>query len=324
MYKKLIIRLIFGFFLFVVLDRIIFMLTAFPTENLASSIMLKPCLYYPPKTDMIAIGASHMQTGLNPEVFKEETGFSIFNASAMARGFVSTYYIFRELYAKIKKPRLVIMDIPWEGLDRNNSFSGLGPFDFNYLSRRNKLDYLWRYKPSDVKLFFKTYAFRRYSLFHSSLKSEEDFKASVLAKFGEIDSLGYCAPPMSLNDSLAARELDRIQRRFDFKGKLVIEYDKLRGIKDILRFCKKNDIKIVIVETPECNIWREKQHREEYTVFMQSLVDEFGVTYISFNTPDNPIIGDVSNFVDMDHLNAKGARLWTKQLSKELKKRGII
>ena len=290
MYKKLIIRLILGFCLFVVLDRVIYRFTAFPTSSLASSIMLKPCLFNPPKTDMIAIGASHMQTGLNPEVFRKETGFSIFNASAMARGFVSTYYIFRELYMKVEKPRLIIMDIPWEGLDRNNSFSGLGPFDFDYLSNKNRLDYLWRYKPSDIKLFFKTYAFRRYSYFHSSLQSEVDFKASVLAKFGEMDSLGYCAPPKALDDTLAAKELDRIERRFDFKGKLVIEYDKLRGIKDILKFCRENDMKIVLVETPECNIWREKQHREEYDAFMQSLVEEFGVTYIRLQhgrQPDN-------------------------------------
>ena len=175
MRKKLVIYLIVAFALAIILDRLIFKFvyiketmdtyTSFPTIQLLTK---------PVPSDVWAIGASHIGFGLDTDEFEKSSGMTLLNAQAPGRSYESNVYFTYELLGKIRKPKLVLLDVAWMAFKPNPEIK-VHAVDFQYISLRNKLRYILFHFPSSLKYLSKLYSFRYNTIFYKSQETNQNF-----------------------------------------------------------------------------------------------------------------------------------------------------
>ncbi|MBK8226912.1 MAG: hypothetical protein IPK70_07030 [Flavobacteriales bacterium] len=107
---------------------------------------------------------------------------------------------------------------------------------------------------------------------------------------------------------------------FDDDGKLAPASSlALSSLDSIIAHCAKERIMLCLVSTPVHESYRSRLPRE-FSSLHDSLAREFGSRGVKVLLYSDLFPGD-SLFADSDHLNAKGARLFTQRLMEDIRKR---
>lgn len=94
----------------------------------------------------------------------------------------------------------------------------------------------------------------------------------------------------------------------------------------IISFCKAKNYKIILITTPLTGLYLEKIPKTlkvEYNNFLFELANRYEISYLDYSS-DNRFMNNQELFMNTDHLNKKGAELFTKIVIEDLKKLGII
>lgn len=96
-----------------------------------------------------------------------------------------------------------------------------------------------------------------------------------------------------------------------------VSQDYIDSLMDIIDYCKKHDIELTLFSTPMPPMrLADMGNYDTYIAFINELIAETGVNYYDFNLCRQEYLPlDATHFADTDHLNRKGAELFTTMFS---------
>jgi len=110
-----------------------------------------------------------------------------------------------------------------------------------------------------------------------------------------------------------------------FSDELDLDERKIMLYRDLIEVCKREDIKLVFVESPIYYPDRRMTQRDiELECIIRNLARESGVPFISITQDTHPVFKDHKLFKDVLHLNDGGSIVFSKIVSIEMRKKGII
>lgn len=119
--------------------------------------------------------------------------------------------------------------------------------------------------------------------------------------------------------------IDEITIKDKFSSDLNLDDRKLVLYGEFIDVCKKNNIDLVLIESP---IYYPHCKMTERDVRLQGIIRrlalESGVPFISITQDTHPVFRDHSLFKDVLHLNDKGSVLFSEIVCAELKKRKLV
>lgn len=276
-------------------------------------------IFYPPKRwkdfykqqqnsiDVVFLGASLCNKSYNPKIFDQLTNQNSFNMGSSIQTVSTSYFVLDEVL-KYQKPKVIFLDLFTRNLTYQTQIEGVR-YNLNYM----KFDEHW------MSLFWNGLSFKE--------KIEYLFPA-----FSMRDQLGRIAkyPTNNIDTS-------RIKNLYDNKGYVrsirrctisklkSMESDKFDWFVDrmtqrnmhyldlIISKCKKNDIKLVLVNSPLPKILYREIDLAGFEKYLSDLSRENNIAYLNLNKVELSL-KDTVHFKD-HHLNKWGSEIVTKYLA---------
>ena len=247
----------------------------------------------PDKYDIIFFGSSHAYCCFNPLVINEETGLDSYVIATQKQPLWATYYYIDEAI-KRQSPQLVVLECytaskTEEYSDDATNYTFTDDFPFGI----NKLKMIMEAAPRD-KRFDLLFKFTKYHSRWSELTADDfGYKPDRLHDWLN----GYC---MLTGTKPDAEKLS--SAGYDDIIPLTGKNDK--WLKNIIRLCKENSAKLLIVKTPS----NETATERGYYNAVAEIATENGVEFIDYND----LYGEIGlkmneDFFDHAHLNHRGA-----------------
>jgi hypothetical protein len=187
--------------------------------------------------DVVMIGGSHMNGGLDPNVLWKRQGISSYNYATGGQPIDVNYYLLKEVLKKQKSP-LVVLDTFYLGMTAEYGETG---FVSNVLDNvnlsRNKLDAIWNCVPPDERLFYLL-PMLKYHFRWSSLTARDftyDSTSVYYAKGFEAGTSRYGKPISSW---------EKTEKRAAIPAK------PLDYLNKIVALCKENGCQLLLVNFP--------------------------------------------------------------------------
>lgn len=104
-------------------------------------------------------------------------------------------------------------------------------------------------------------------------------------------------------------------------SKMVFQTD-IHSEEDLLEYislCKENNIRLIFFQVPEhisCLAYHKKY--DDFNVYFQKITKESGISYLDYNNMHAYPVNTDSLFFDSDHLNFRGAELFSHRLAKDI------
>ena len=260
-------------------------------------------LRVPKEIEIVNLGSSHGMAGIKYP--KEINGYNLaLNSQTM-------YYdlkILQKYKNNIKKDGIVIIPISifsfygLEDIDNNKYYNFLnykdienGKKNIDFLYKNFYIFYNGRILPGTIKFVIKSLINKKFDYQYYELKEK---------KWEEKDLI---------NEAIETG-----------KKHLAIKEVNISFVKEILDFCDNNNLKSVLVTTPQSylynNIIGEKNYQERIYDIIALLQKEKDFIYLDYSH-DKRFEREMELFYDDDHLNKKGANLFTKILLDDINKK---
>jgi hypothetical protein len=248
--------------------------------------------------DILILGSSYAIRSFVPSIISDSIGMSCYNAGQAGNGIICAYARLN-IFMKKHKPKMVIY--------------ALSP-QYDYLSGEDGIKYLSVLKPyysySTVSRLFDTFGngneaiklksnlFTYNSIFPDVIKGVLESSCEGLKGYKPL--YGEYKPKKQLEDT----------------RKNIIDTKKLQCLEEFVQLCKKERLTLLFVNTP---IYEEKTVNPALYLPEKELASKYNIPVI--NDIRHPLIYNKKElFYDSQHLNDKGARLYSSLLSSNLKK----
>lgn len=276
--------------------------------------------------DTVFIGASHCFRAYDPALFTELTGKSSFNLGSSAQHYDTTYYLLREA-ARYNDIQTVYLDMTYKFLLLNREGQDL--VQANIIS-----DYM---RPSLNKLEFITATSEARHYTNRFLPFRREWQ-----KLGDLSYLKEVWAKKQTEEYKSYAPIVREQEHYVGKGFVYAEeeldaeaitwWDNFTPIADdmagegtymlsyidkIVEFCKERGIRLIFVTPPYYDRYLEQvgPYDQAYG-FVRELAEQYEVPYLDFNLCREEYLNlDADSFLDVDHLNGKGAKAVTRLLA---------
>lgn len=240
--------------------------------------------------DIAVFGSSHAYRGYDPRIFQEKMGKKLFNFGSSAQSIPNSYIYINNETQKAKYD-LVILDLLvtiFENRDLESSII----LTRNVSDDKIAMDILKEEK--DIRLLNINLA--------RHLIMNDDF----YYKNPDYISHGF----VSKTDSMKTPDKMRDYKAFDPSPRAVERF------KDILEYCRQNDVPLVLVNQPrpkETNV----QKNNEFIEFVQEANEVYDFPFYDYSMEHNLPTG--SNFYDLGHMNQSGVENFNARLIVDLK-----
>lgn len=260
--------------------------------------------------DVLIMGNSRAFSHYSPQVLDSILNINSYNIGIGGHPF-NVQYLRYQLYEKHnKKPQLIIQNIDFVtffhaniGHEREQVFPFVNdPFLRNELTNYGftKFElYLPLYRYFGYQMVIKNGLFEFFRIKHYNAQPSDK---------------GY-RPEQGNWDGTELNKITKIEPAMDSSTiQLFDEY---------LAHCKKNDIKIVMVNTPVYYIATQKLvNATRFNDLIRGFSKKYDIPYLDYT--NDPICYDTTYFHIAEHLNKKGAELFTTKLANDLKVMNIL
>lgn len=244
--------------------------------------------------DVVIIGSSHAYRGYDPFVFTQ-LGLSVFNLGSSAQAPLNTYWIVKE-YLDSTNTGLLILDT-YEGVMQGTGLESTSDLTQNQPSDAAAAGMAWSLRDlRGMNMVALRLLARNSSPFYT------DTAYAGLGFVPQPDSVKTDAPPPPKKPVVLA---PRMQYFLD----------------QTLALCRARGIPVVISSHYARRDRRGSAH-EVLARYLAQISRCTGVPYLDFT--DAPGIEDRNWFLDNNHLNATGARIFTEQLADTLEVLGYL
>jgi hypothetical protein len=142
-------------------------------------------------------------------------------------------------------------------------------------------------------------------------------QAAVLGLFKpstvQIDEFkGYVPQYLTWN-----KDFDRFKAQNPSGVRWIPDPRKIQTLVDLLEICRKNEIKVILVHSPEYLETQEFFHnRDETLQTFRGIASRFQVPFWDYS--DDPMCGNRAYFYNSQHLNYAGASVFSKSIAQRL------
>lgn len=276
--------------------------------------------------DYLFVGSSHCYRSVVPTIADEKLGGHSFNCGSSAQKLDGSLVLVKEVL-KNNCPKEIVLDVYYEMIDtiphseREELTSTYALADYMPFSV-NKVMYLLNASSSDY--YFNSFIIGRRNwrkLFDFDYireiwnkKHQKEYKEYEWAK-SEFDE-GYYA-----ERGYVAFE-GQVENVEDNTDSIRIDIDKFTDewkaeLDEIIQICKDKGIKLTVVAAPLPDKTLSRiENYTDYMKYISELLTSKNVSYFDFNNDELKIKElDESCFMDGDHLNSKGAEIYTEVLA---------
>ena len=258
--------------------------------------------------DIIIFGSSVSEVGINSSMLSKKTGLAVYNASLNGTRYMQYKGMIEEFNEYSKKNKTVVLVETYFSFEPSNSLA----FADRYFSRLyNKFLYndLYDMQP-DLVWKSKYIPFYKYiALSKDYYKNAAIGLKNILTKKIKQDSLfGFAS--VDRNWEADADEAIKNTKFFNILIDSTIEKNYINTIVKL----QKNDKKVVIVLTPM--YFKILNTKTNFTPLRNELIKIAkitGVTFLDFS--NSKISNDKTNYYNTNHLNHKGANIFSSILS---------
>lgn len=271
--------------------------------------------------DYVYLGSSHVYCDLNPEILDGKNGKNNFNLATPGQRLIESYYLLKEAdrYQEMEKVYLELYYNPSTGIlgnyqERNSVQNGWRAIDHMRLSP-TKMDALFamnpiKYYPEAVFPFIR---YREHLMDgnwikdRTNAKTTENYKKYIYNDgVTEYRDKGYYDTKKELTNLFYGRDRN--------PAEMLLTEDAEAYLRKIITYCREKDIEITLFTSPIYEL--QPMATENYDSYAQSVKEiaaEYGVPYYDFNMVKEEYlpIQYPEYFMDVGHLNAKGAELYT-------------
>jgi hypothetical protein len=245
--------------------------------------------------DLLIFGSSRAEYHYIPAIISDETGMTTYNVGREGSGI---YFHYAVLLATLEryKPKVVILDLDYRDFYFRSSNFGpdilkeVAPF---YGKINSEFDSLLIRKNYD-KIFYQSnlykYNKKVFNIISGNLRNGKKHNG-----YTPLDGFLLEIPHESSEEEF------------------IVGDDLLKVTKDFIEKAKKNNIKIILILSPSF-----KELPLDFYKYANSLPLKFKINVIN-HFKDTTFLNHPKYFHDADHLNNSGAKLYSKQVAKEIK-----
>lgn len=276
--------------------------------------------------DTLFLGSSHCFRAYDPMLYEELTGRNAFNLGSSAQNYDTSYYLLREA-ARRNHLETVYLDMHYK-------FLFIGKEDKDLVQANIISDYM---RPSLNKLEFLlcTSESRHYTNrllpFRREWKKMEDpsYLKEVWDKKRQESYRNY-EPVVREQEYYAGKGF--VSSREVLDAEAITWWENFGLIRDdmessetytlsylekIVEFCEKEKIRLIFVTAPSFDRYLEAvgPYDQAYA-YIRELAEKYGISYLDFNLCREEYLDFTEeDFLDVDHLNGRGARTLTEFLA---------
>lgn len=284
--------------------------------------------------DNICIGSSHVYRGIIPARLDELNGGHNFNLASGSQVLNGSYYALKEADRNNSLSH-VYLEVFYT-LSTKNNFSGntdpARSYTYNWRNvdymkfSPNKLEYMFTIsKPEkymDTLMPFVRYRTKldnwEYVMQTIDYKREEQYRTyEYISEWDENSDdywkQGYQSSSRTYND----------KNRFFSQGKILAENPmgetSEEYLRKILDYCRKRDIDITLFSIPVYElVLISTENYDNFISQVKAIAAEYDVEFYDFNIAKEEYlpIHQGANYIDMNHLNSKGADMFTEFFDK--------
>ena len=251
------------------------------------------------REDVLILGSSRAEHHFVPNIINEGENYSVYNCGVGGEDLLFSGIQLKESLKRYK-PKLVVVEVSPSSLfmpDTEQKIKILLPYYqrdsaiFNALTH-NKIAEKIKFA-SSIYPYNSTIA----SLMLGVFKNNVDTFRGFSPKYGTIDTTGL---------------LKTVYRGMPN----AFPQEKFTHMRHLLNTCQENDIKVVVVNSP---VYVTTSNYDAISQQIKNISSEYSNThYIDYSKHDS-VYNKVAFFKDNTHLNYKGAVIFSKALSNELK-----
>ena len=259
------------------------------------------------------IGDSHIQNGINPKYFERA-----FNLAASNENYTLTFFKLKAISEKLNQtPEVIVMPIDISSFSsfRANRYKGVSDLVSFYdwldlYETTGNTSYLFKFFIENMFAYSGQYIVINKAvpklIFGNDQKFYNGFKPRNGVIEGKKNTIERCS-----------KQADLYLRDYNYFDKTMVHY-----FKEILNYCTKNKIKVILVKLPLYKDYIEACRQyvplEAYYDSIMQITNEFdNITILDYQ---NVFDSNGEYFRNPDHLNWEGAEAFSKLLSNDLQK----
>ena len=276
--------------------------------------------------DCLYLGSSHVYCDINPFMMDELNGKNNFNLASGSQQLNGSYYLLREADRQNELEHVYLEMYYYLSTGTVGIYSG------NVLNNQRNMDYMrpslnklqYMLAASDPRQYAETFfPFVRYrsKLFDYWYvrdmvrhKETEDYRNYVMNLTDENGTV--CYPGKGYYDTtrrLTESALRWTSSCYRMEEEPLTE-DAEKYLREIIEYCRKKQIGITLFSSPVYELQiLSTEHYDRYAEQIERIASEYGIEYYDFNLCREEYlpIQQTENFMDIGHLNATGASLYT-------------
>lgn len=260
-------------------------------------------------TNLLLVGSSRVLKQLDPEIIDSVTGYNSFNYG-LNSGTIKTWYNIIDYSLNLNKNvKLVILNVDYYMFDfADDPYKDAYYYPFEKQARglvlngSGSVNLVHQLKVFDIALY-------------------DDY-----AKYAAID--GWLRPGRILNGVYKGyypnAQLNNFETIANFEvnhKKITITQTGLRLLDSCISLCKKNNVKLVLVMAPYFKQYSPEKYFTNFNAVVDSVntvASRNGIPFYDYTTMS--IADDQQYFYNVNHLNSKGAAVYTKAVADSIKK----
>lgn len=244
--------------------------------------------------DLIVLGSSHAQMGIDEELLGKEWGISVSNLGFAGAMSVDNQPPLLNLYLSRKVPSAIIYAIDANSLNAQPLSVYLNVF---------VAPWLWQFEDR---------------LMPARLCASFRYGGSLAAYVRDI-AQGNWMPPLlrpTPIDSPPSFRISDDQKAFVFDPAPI----SVKNLEDVVATAKRVGAELIFIQVPEYVSLQENHAKyDSFDRWVKQFSSRRGIAYHNFNMRDRFPIADQTNFEDVSHLNAQGRRKFTELLAKTIR-----
>lgn len=259
--------------------------------------------------NIVNVGSSHTLHGI------EYNQDNCINLALPSQSYYYDLKLLERYRAKIKSDAILIIPISifsYYASNENSEINYISLLPYKNLKNTDRLDYLLIKYLSGVMPFSNILKSIKYFIQYGFIKHITEYPKDLPLEKRQIES-----------DKTV---LGHITRKKDLGNKLIREGET--NLIQILRLAQENNWKIVFITTPFSRMYLDGLEKLEENVFEKRIYNnleetkkQFGINFAYLDySRDNRFIDRTDLFLDDDHLNEKGAKIFTKILLDDISK----
>lgn len=242
--------------------------------------------------DLVVLGSSRARNHYNPDILQEALGMSCFNAGRSGHFLM---YQSAQLHVMLSRytPKRVILD--------------LTPYDFTGGKNYDRLSALLPYKNHPET--------------HRFLKMRSDFEMwKCTSEIYPYNSMFFkLLPNLKAGGIFRANGFQPLEgklhgsRELYEESALIPDADKVDEFERVIRLCREMQIQLTVVTSP---YYADFDKQTVTTQRVKEICEREGIQYLNFLNDEDFM--EASLYHTVDHLNAKGADMFTRKLSSQI------